>query len=243
MLRQLRTEALLTQEELAEAARLSPRTVSDLERGVNRTAHTDTARLLADALGLAEPVRGLFVAAARGRVAAAEVLAARSDAPAALAAAVTARSRGPAGAAVPVPRELPADVGAFTGREVELAELDLLLPSPAEQSGGAAGPVVISAVSGTAGVGKTALAVRWAHRAQEYFPDGQLYVNLRGYDPDRPVSAAEALAFGAGVDEDRAAADGPECRSVYPIGRPNAERAVICVTPCGGYSYPARRKC
>jgi tetratricopeptide (TPR) repeat protein len=89
---------------------------------------------------------------------------------------------------------LPADVGAFTGRELELAELDLLLPDPAEQSGGAPGPVVISALSGTAGVGKTALAIRWAHRVQEHFPDGQLYVNLRGYDPDRPVTAAEALA-------------------------------------------------
>ena len=76
MLRQLRTEAKLTQEELAEAAGLSPRSVSDLERGIHRTAHKDTAGLLADALGLAEPVRALFVAAARGRGPAAEVLAA-----------------------------------------------------------------------------------------------------------------------------------------------------------------------
>ena len=59
LLRQLRAEALLTQEELAEAAKLSPRSVSDLERGVNRTARKDTAELLADALGLAEPVRGV----------------------------------------------------------------------------------------------------------------------------------------------------------------------------------------
>jgi transcriptional regulator with XRE-family HTH domain len=76
LLRQLRARAKLTQEELAEAASLSPRSVSDLERGVNRTAHKDTAELLAGALGLAGPVRGLFVAAARGRAPAADVLAA-----------------------------------------------------------------------------------------------------------------------------------------------------------------------
>jgi tetratricopeptide (TPR) repeat protein/transcriptional regulator with XRE-family HTH domain len=190
LLGQLRAEAGLTQEELAQAAGLGLRTVSDLERGAHRTAHQDTARLLADALGLAEPAHGLFVAAARGRAAAAEVLAARPDAPAALAAMVTSA---PEPRVVPVPRELPADVGGFTGRELELAELDLLLPSTAEEQD-AIGPVVISAVSGTAGVGKTALAVRWAHRAAEAFPDGQLYVNLRGYDPDRPVTPGEALA-------------------------------------------------
>ena len=76
VLRQLRAEAKLTQEELAEAAGLSPRSISDLERGVNRTARKDTAELLAGALGLAEPARAVFVAAARGRAPAAEVLAA-----------------------------------------------------------------------------------------------------------------------------------------------------------------------
>ena len=76
LLRQLRAEARLTQEELAEAATLSPRSVSDLERGISRTARKDTAVLLAGALGLAEPGARLFVAAARGRAPAAEVLAA-----------------------------------------------------------------------------------------------------------------------------------------------------------------------
>ncbi len=79
LLRQLRAEARLTQEELAEAAGLSPRSVSDLERGVNRTARKDTAVLLADALSLTGPVRVLFIAAARGRAEVAEVLAARRD--------------------------------------------------------------------------------------------------------------------------------------------------------------------
>ena len=67
LLRQLRARARLTQEELAEAAGLSPRSVSDLDRGIHRTAHKDTAQLLANTLGLAEPTRALFVAAARGR--------------------------------------------------------------------------------------------------------------------------------------------------------------------------------
>jgi len=111
--------------------------------------------------------------------------------------------RAEARATAPVPRELPADVPAFTGRTAELAELDRLLGSPAPGSGRAGGThdgqgrapaAVISAVSGTAGVGKTALAIHWAHRAAGRFPDGQLYVNLRGYDPAGPVAAADALA-------------------------------------------------
>ena len=77
LLRQLRAEGLLTQEELAEAAKLSPRSVSDLERGINRTAVRTPRVLLAGALGLAEPMRGLFVAAALGRGLAEDVLAAR----------------------------------------------------------------------------------------------------------------------------------------------------------------------
>ena len=76
LLRQLRAEARLTQEELAEAASVSPRSVSDLERGINRNPHKDTAVLLAGALGLTGPAGELFVAAARGKIPAAQVLAA-----------------------------------------------------------------------------------------------------------------------------------------------------------------------
>ena len=76
LLRQLRAKALLTQEELAEAAGVSPRSVSDLERGINRTARKDTALLLAGALGLAGPARELFVAVARGQAPTAQLLAA-----------------------------------------------------------------------------------------------------------------------------------------------------------------------
>ena len=89
--------------------------------------------------------------------------------------------------------QLPFVVAAFTGRERELAELDGLLAGVGELRP-AAPAVVISAVSGTAGVGKTALAVHWAHRVAARFPDGQLYVNLRGFDPAGPALApAEAL--------------------------------------------------
>src|SRR5262249_60620266 len=75
LLRQLRGEAKLTQEELAEAAGLSPRSISDLERGVTRTAHKDTAVLLAGALGLVGSTAELFVAAARGKAPPAQGLA------------------------------------------------------------------------------------------------------------------------------------------------------------------------
>ncbi len=99
-----------------------------------------------------------------------------------------------------VPAQLPADVDVFTGRAQELAELDRLLSATPTHidataaGGGGSTAVVISAVSGTAGVGKTALALRWAHRVRAEFPDGQLYVNLRGYDPDQPLSPGYALA-------------------------------------------------
>ncbi|HEY2305047.1 MAG TPA: helix-turn-helix domain-containing protein [Streptosporangiaceae bacterium] len=120
LVRQLRAGAGLTQEELAQAAGLPVRTLSDLERGVSRTAHKDTAGRLAGALGLAGP-----------------------------------------------------------------AELD----------GGDGGTVVISAVAGMAGVGKTALAVHWARKVAHRFPGGQLYVNLCGYDPGPAVAPQEAAGW------------------------------------------------
>jgi DNA-binding SARP family transcriptional activator/tetratricopeptide (TPR) repeat protein len=97
---------------------------------------------------------------------------------------------GRSGAAAPqVPRQLPAVVGCFTGRAAELAELTGLLDQADAQP---AGTVVISAVGGTAGVGKTALAVHWAHQVADRFGDGQLYVNLRGFDPSGTPAAPES---------------------------------------------------
>jgi hypothetical protein len=96
-----------------------------------------------------------------------------------------------------VPRQLPAGAAFFTGREAELKQLDALL-GPAGLNGGEDGPggaVVISAVAGMAGVGETALAVHWARQVAGRFPDGQLYVNLRGYDPGAAVNPEEVAGW------------------------------------------------
>jgi DNA-binding SARP family transcriptional activator len=90
----------------------------------------------------------------------------------------------------PRPAQLPADVAGFTGRADRLKELDELLPD----KDGPGTALTIAAIVGTAGVGKTALAVHWAHRVRDHFPDGQLYVDLRGYASDAPVRPVEALA-------------------------------------------------
>ena len=178
LLRQLRAEARLTQEELAEAAGLSPRSVSDLERGITRTAHKDTGVLLAGALGLPGPARELFVAAARGKIPAAEVLRARQEVPGAFAAAAS--------------RALPRDIAAFTGRQAELAQLMGMLAAAAAAGGGV---VQIHAIDGMAGIGKTAFAVHAAHRLAGAFPDGQFFLPLHAHTPGRrPVDPADALA-------------------------------------------------
>jgi tetratricopeptide (TPR) repeat protein/transcriptional regulator with XRE-family HTH domain len=178
LLRQFRAEARLTQEELAEAAGLSPRSVSDLERGINRTARKDTAVLLADALSLTGQVRVLFVAAARGRAPAGEVLAARLDEAADGSAAAAAQS-------------LPRDIGSFTGREPELARLLGTLANVTADGG----PPGICVIDGMAGIGKTTLAVHAAHRLTGSFPDGQFFLPLHAHTPgQRPVSPADALA-------------------------------------------------
>ncbi|WP_239062290.1 tetratricopeptide repeat protein [Streptomyces sp. SID13031] len=87
-----------------------------------------------------------------------------------------------------VPRQLPANVVRFIGRAAELTRLDRSLADGRPRA------PMIAAIHGTGGVGKTAFAVHWAHQAARLFPDGQMYVDLRGYAPaDRPRSAAEAL--------------------------------------------------
>ncbi|WP_232838281.1 AfsR/SARP family transcriptional regulator [Streptomyces geranii] len=106
-----------------------------------------------------------------------------------------------------VPAQLPLDVRGFGGRQEELARLDGILAAAA----GRPAAVVVSAVSGTAGVGKTALAVHWAHRVADRFPDGQLYVNLRGFDPSgaamTPDQAVRGFLDALGVPAQRVPVD------------------------------------
>jgi transcriptional regulator with XRE-family HTH domain len=182
LLRQLRTEAGLTQEELAEAASLSPRSVSDLERGINRTARKDTAVLLSGALGLAEPARALFVAAARGLVPAAEVL-------------------GAARGARPRVWNVPARNPGFTGRDDLLAEVrERLL---------AGDKAVVQALHGMGGVGKTQLAAEYAHRFAGTY-DLAWWINAEqgGLIGDQVAALGLALGCvqpGAGTEAVRAA--------------------------------------
>src|SRR5215472_2238662 len=130
LLRQLRTRAQLTQQELAKAATLSTRTVSDLERGINRTAHRATAELLAEALDLAGLERTLFVAAARGR-------------PVPVPAGSSARRND-------ITRSV-TSTGALIGRDGELAMLVRLM---AEVAAGRGSSMLIE---GEPGIGKSAL--------------------------------------------------------------------------------------
>jgi DNA-binding SARP family transcriptional activator/Tfp pilus assembly protein PilF len=102
-----------------------------------------------------------------------------------------------------LPRQLPAVARHFVGREKELDRLSGML----DEVAGAERAAVISAIIGSAGVGKTALAVHWSHRVAQRFPDGQLYVNLRGFDPSgAPLAPAEAIRHfldGLGVPPER----------------------------------------
>ncbi|MFF5229786.1 ATP-binding protein [Dactylosporangium sp. NPDC000521] len=159
----------LTQEELATKAGLSVRSIVKLEGGRVGVPRPPTVRLLALVFGLtgadAEDFRRCAAGVAVEPPAGAQVGAGR------------------------VPAQLPPDVSAFTGRAAQLAALDALAVAAADQPT----TVFVAVVTGPAGVGKTALAVRWAHHVRDRFPGGQLYVNLRGYDPARPMAAGDAL--------------------------------------------------
>ncbi|MFD8736688.1 BTAD domain-containing putative transcriptional regulator [Streptomyces sp. NPDC059618] len=99
----------------------------------------------------------------------------------------SARPAPPVTAHAATPAQLPADLPTFVGREAELSRVRALLPDGDKVPAS----VVISAIGGMAGIGKTALAVHWAHELTGRFPDGQLYVNLRGFDPTGVVVTPE----------------------------------------------------
>jgi tetratricopeptide (TPR) repeat protein/DNA-binding XRE family transcriptional regulator len=188
LLRQLRLSAGLTQEELAEKAGVSPRSVSDWERGVNLTARKETARLLADALDLSGIARATFEAIARGRAQDAS-----PGSPAgSLATPLASPFASPRGGVAAATRTLPRDVAGFTGRERELAQV---LDFATTMTSGRDGAVGVFVIGGMAGVGKTAFTVHAAHRLAPQFPDGQIFLSLHGHTPgQRPVDPADALA-------------------------------------------------
>lgn len=174
LLRRWRQRAMLTQEELAARAGLDSRTVRRLEADGLRRPRTSTLRLLSDGLGLGDDERSQLSAALSSGGA----------------------RRGASGGSTPatlasVPHQLPATTADFTGRQGQLRELDALLSDGKACS---RPEVVIAAIAGTAGIGKTTLAVHWAQHNAGRFADGQLYVNLRGFDAiGRPVGASEAV--------------------------------------------------
>jgi tetratricopeptide (TPR) repeat protein/transcriptional regulator with XRE-family HTH domain len=166
-LRERRTLSGLSQDDLARAAGIDVKTIRNIEAGRNRP-RPSTLRLLADALGIQGSDRDqLFAAAAPAQPATGHT-------------------------PVPTPAQLPADLRFFAGRDAQLASLDAALDGVSASHGTAA--VLILAISGSAGIGKTTLAVHWAHRVRDKFPGGQLYVNLRGFGPrGSAVHPAEAI--------------------------------------------------
>jgi transcriptional regulator with XRE-family HTH domain len=166
----------MTQEQLAAASGTGLRTIRDIETGRILRPRPSTVRLLADALQLHGPERDRFHRA---------LLATGVERPEAPRAG-PGRSIRESGV---VPRQLPTVTGQLAGRKAELGVLDQLA-----DSGSSATTAPISAILGTAGVGKTTLALHWAHQAAARFPDGQLFVNLRGFDPNgTPMPATEAI--------------------------------------------------
>ncbi|MFG2049458.1 ATP-binding protein [Micromonospora sp. NPDC048935] len=166
IVRSHRTRLLMTQEELAEKAGLSVRHIRYIESGRVAAPRAGTVRLLAQAFRLTDTDRTAFEMAAHAAEDRIATAAGQDAAP------PPAQIR---------PAQLPAPVSGFAGRAAQLLALDA-----------ADGPVVL--VVGTGGVGKTTLILHWAHRSAERFPDGQLHVNLLGFDPSRaPADPTDVL--------------------------------------------------
>src|ERR1700678_516531 len=227
-LRAQRMGAGLTQEDLAERSGVSVRAIADLERARAGRPYPSSVRALAKTLGLPDTAGAELVARYRaGGVASTDGAVdewAGAGGGAAGASAVkvggadgSVANGAPAGVGeATVPRQLPSGVAHFAGRGAELAALDAVL------GGGAAGGpgVVISAIGGTAGVGKTALALHWAHQVADKFPDGQLYANLRGFDagagqPTDPADVLRGFLDAFGVHPERIPHDTESLAALY----------------------------
>jgi DNA-binding SARP family transcriptional activator len=115
-----------------------------------------------------------------------------------------------------VPAQLPHNIPDFTGRDAELGRLDALLD---QDGSGARNAVVITVITGTAGVGKSALALYWAHRVRDLFPNGQLYVNLRGFGPAgsamKPAEVIHGFLDAFAVPSDRMPLDLDDRAALY----------------------------
>jgi DNA-binding SARP family transcriptional activator/transcriptional regulator with XRE-family HTH domain len=167
----LRVDRGLSQEALAERSGMSVRAIRDLERGhVGRPRPTSIASL-ADALALTDAERAAVELAASHPDGRADAHGDARPQPARMA-----------------PRQLPPDIGDFTGRDLALERLHARVRD--RRRGSTA--LVITAAVGKAGVGKTTLAIHAAHQLRSLFPDGQLYVNLRGVEA-QALDPAEVL--------------------------------------------------
>lgn len=188
LLKQHRLACGLSQEELGELAGVSVRAIGDIERGRTTRPYRKTVGLLAAALGI-QGQQGELLSAARR------------------AGAVSLPAERPSAVGLPAerpyPRGLPAPVPQFAGRGAELKALDALLDRGSSSLSGPA----LAIISGAAGMGKSTLAVYWAQQVCGDFPDGQLYLNLRGFDTSgKKVTPAEAIRIlldGLGVPSEQ----------------------------------------
>ncbi|MEV0289005.1 helix-turn-helix domain-containing protein [Kribbella sp. NPDC050820] len=172
LLRKYRARAGLTQAALAEKAGLSEQAISVIERGTRSRPRVATIRVLTEALELDQGETAHFLAVARGK----------GRGP---------RAHGPetpSAEVLPMPWQLPPATPDFTGRAAQIEAVLSALRDPRRN-----GAVGLVAVTGMGGIGKTALAIQAAHKLVGSYPDGHLYLNLRGYGPGKPMTSTEAL--------------------------------------------------